>query len=66
MVAVSPQKLTCDRTCTVLDVWKVGAALELFGTSWAVGVGEMRSREVVWFWRVAYLDEILKPESPTC
>ena len=42
MVAVSPQKLTCDRTCTVLDVWKVGAALELFGTSWAVELGEMR------------------------
>ena len=31
MVAVPPQKLTYDRTCTVLDVCKVGAALELFG-----------------------------------
>ena len=35
MVAVSPQKLTCDRIHAVLDVWKVGAALELFDTSWA-------------------------------
>ena len=35
MVAVSSQKITCDQTHTALDVWKVGAALELFGTSWA-------------------------------
>ena len=50
MVAVSPQKLTYDRTCTVLDVCKVGAALELFGTSWTVEVGEMSvaRRGMVW------------------
>ena len=63
MVAVSPQKLTYDRTCTVLDVCKVGAALELFGTSWTVEVGEMSvaRRGMVWA-----CDEILEPESPAC
>ena len=50
MVAVSPQKLTYDLTHTVLDVRKMGAALELFGTSWTVEVGEMRVARsgVVW------------------
>ena len=50
MVAIPRQKLTCHRTHTVLDVWKMGAALELFGTSWTVEVGEMRVARsgVVW------------------
>ena len=50
MVAVSPRKLTSDRTHAVLDVWKVGAALELFDTSWA-GRGwrnEVARSGVVW------------------
>ena len=50
MVAVSRQKLTYDRTYTALDVWKVGAALELLDTSWTVEVGERRIARsgVVW------------------
>ena len=35
MVAIPRHKLTRDRMHAALDVWKVGAALELFDTSWA-------------------------------
>ena len=46
----------------MLDVCKVGAALELFGTSWTAEVGEMSvARRGVVFGRVAHLDEILEP-----
>ena len=56
MVAVSSQKITCDQTHTALDVWKVGAALELFGTSWA-GRGWRNEGRAKWcglgVWRIS-------------